>query len=171
MFVMLAGSGGLLSTAEFWVAFAFVAFIALLIYYGVPGLVTKALDDRADAIRKELDEARRLRDEAQNLLSDYQRKAREAEEEAQVIVEQARREAEAVAQETRQSLQESVTRRTKQAEEKIARAEAQALGEVRAAAVDSAIAAAERVLKQRVSGNQADQLVDQSISDLRGKLN
>ena len=88
MLVMLAGSGGLLSTAEFWVAFAFVAFIGLLIYYGVPSLITKALDDRADAIRKELDEARRLRDEAQNLLSDYQRKAREAEEEAQVIVEQ-----------------------------------------------------------------------------------
>ncbi len=171
MLVILAGSGGLLSTPEFWVAAAFVVFIGLLFYYGVPGLMTKALDARADNIRKELDEARRLREEAQNLLADYQRKAREAEEEANVIIEQARRESEAVAAETRQSLQESVARRTRQAEEKIARAEVQALDEVRAAAVDAAMAAAERVLRAKLTGSQADQLVDQSIQDLRGKLN
>lgn len=171
MLVMLAGSGSMLSTAEFWVAAAFVIFIGLLVYYGVPGLIGKALDDRADMIRKELDEARRLREEAQNLLADYQRKAREAEEEAKVIIDQARREAEALAAETRQSLQESVVRRGKQAEEKIARAETQALAEVRGAAVETAISAAERVLKARVTGGQADQLIEQSIEDLRGKLN
>ena len=171
MLVMLAGSGGLLSTPEFWVAAAFVAFIALLFYYGVPGLLTKALDARADAIRNELEEARRLREEAQNLLADYQRKAREAEEEAKAIIDLARKESELFAAESRQSLQESVARRTRQAEEKIARAEVQALDEVRAAAVDAAMAAAERVLRAKLTGNQADQLVDQSIQDLRGKLN
>ncbi len=171
MFVMLAGNGGILSTPEFWVAAALVIFVAFLVYYGVPGLIGKALDERADAIRTELDEARRLREEAQNLLADYQRKAREAEEEAKTIIDLAKREAEAMAAETRQSLQETVARRARQAEDKIARAEAQALGEVRSAAVDSAIAAAERVLKTRVVGAQADQLVDQSIDDLKGKLN
>ena len=171
MYAMLAGSGGMLSTAEFWVAASFVIFLLLLMYYGVPGLIGKALDARADAIRSELDEARRLREEAQNLLADYQRKSREAEEEAQSIIDLAKRESEAMAAETRQSLQETVARRAKQAEEKIARAEAQALGEVRNAAVETAIAAAERVLKDRVTGGQADQLVDQSIEDLRGKLN
>ena len=74
----------------FWVLVAFVAFLALLLYYKVPAIVAKALDDRADAIRKELDEARKLREEAQSLLSDYQRKAREAETEAQSIIEQAK---------------------------------------------------------------------------------
>ncbi len=172
MMVMLAGgSGGLLSTPDFWVAVAFLTFIGALIYFGVPGMIGKALDDRADAIRKELDEARRLREEAQNLLADYQRKAREAEEEAKVIVDQAKREAEAVAAETRKALEESVARRAKQAEEKIARAEAQALGEVRGAAVETAMAAAEKIIQDRVSGGQSDQLIDQSIQDLRGKLN
>src|SRR5512145_52030 len=126
----------MLAMAEFWVAVAFVAFLLILAYYKVPALIAKALDDRADAIRKELDEARRLREEAQSLLADYQRKHRNAGQEAEAIVEQARREAEAFSAETRKALAETVERRRRQAEEKIARAEAQAVEDVRAAAVD-----------------------------------
>ncbi len=170
MLVMLA-TGSIFGTPEFWVAVAFVGFIALLVYYKVPGMITKALDERADAIRTELDEARRLREEAQQLLADYQRKSREAEQEAASIVAQAKREAEALATETRKGLAETLERRTKLAEEKIARAEAQALGEVRSAAVDSAISAAERILKGKVTADVDARLVDQSIGDLKGKLN
>lgn len=159
------------ATAEFWVAAAFFGFIGVLVYYNVPSMIAKALDSRADAIRQELDEARRLREEAQQLLSDYQRKRREAEEEANAIIEQAKREAEALAAETRKSLQESLERRTKLAEEKIARAEAQALNEVRAAAVDSAIAAAERIIERKVTPEVNARLVDQSMSELKHKLN
>jgi len=155
----------------FWVMISFIGFIALLIYYRVPGLVTKSLDARAAAIRNELDEARRLRDEAQSLLADYQRKSREAENEAKAILEQAKREGEALANETRKSLSESVERRTKLAEEKIARAEAQAVSEVRASAVENAIAAAEKILKSRATGATADALLESSIRDLEGKLN
>jgi F-type H+-transporting ATPase subunit b len=155
----------------FWVLVSFLAFVALLVYYRVPAAVTKALDDRADGIRKELDEARRLREEAQALLSDYQRKAREAEKEAQSIIEQAKREAEALAADSRKALAESLDRRSKIAEEKIARAEAQALSEVRSTAVETALAAAHEILKTRASGQTAESLVSQSISDLRGKLN
>ena len=96
----LPGGGSILMTPEFWVAVAFFGFVGLLIYYRVPAMIGKALDDRAEAIRQELDEARRLREEAQELLADYQRKTREAEEEAKAIVEQARREAEALSAET-----------------------------------------------------------------------
>ena len=110
------------SDPVFWVMIAFFAFFALLVYYKVPGTVGKVLDARAEAIRHELDEARRLRDEAQSLLNDYQRKSRQAEEEAKSIIEQARRESEALAAETRKSLTESVERRTRLADEKIARA-------------------------------------------------
>ncbi len=170
MLVMLA-AGSIFGTPDFWVAVAFVGFLALLVYYKVPGMITKALDDRADAIRLELDEARRLREEAQQLLADYQRKSREAEQEAASIVAQAKREAEALASETRKGLAETLERRTKLAEEKIARAEAQALGEVRSAAVDSAISAAERILKGKVTADVDARLVDQSIGDLTGKLN
>jgi F-type H+-transporting ATPase subunit b len=155
----------------FWVLVAFLAFLALLIYYRVPAAVTKALDDRADGIRRELDEARKLREEAQALLSDYQRKAREAEREAQSIIEQAKREAEALAADSRKALVESLDRRSKIAEEKIARAEAQALGEVRSTAVETALAAAQEILKSRAGGSTGETLVSQSIGDLRGKLN
>jgi F-type H+-transporting ATPase subunit b len=155
----------------FWVMIAFFAFFALLIYYKVPGMVGKSLDTRAEAIRHELDEARRLRDEAQSLLNDYQRKSRQAEEETKSILDQAKRESEALAAETRRSLAESVERRTKLAEEKIARAEAQALAEVRASAVDGAIAAAEKIMKVRATGKTANALVESSIRDLEGKLN
>ena len=144
----------------FWVMIAFFAFFALLIYYKVPAMVGKSLDARAEAIRHELDEARRLRDEAQSLLNDYQRKSRQAEEEAKSILEQAKRESDALAAETRKNLTESVERRTRLAEEKIARAEAQAVAEVRASAVDSAIAAADKILKSRTTGQTANALIE-----------
>jgi F-type H+-transporting ATPase subunit b len=161
----------MLGMAEFWVGIAFVAFFLILLYYKVPGLIAKALDERAAAIRKELDEARRLREEAQTLLADYQRKHRNAGQEAEAIVEQARREAEAFAAETRKSLAESVERRRKQAEEKIARAETQAVEDVRAAAVDMAIAAAEKILREKTSGAGGAALIDESIRTLKTRLN
>ena len=157
--------------AEFWVLIAFILFAGVLIWKGVPGLIAAMLDARAAAIRTELDEARRLREEAQQLLADYQRKAREAEEEAKVIIEQAQREAQTLAAETRKTLTEQVERRTRSAEEKIARAEAQAVSEVRATAVDLAVAASERILKDRVKGPAADTLTQASIRDLSSKLN
>jgi F-type H+-transporting ATPase subunit b len=158
-------------TPEFWVAVSFFAFIGILIKMGVPSMLTKALDDRADAVRKELDQARRLREEAQDLLADYQRKQRAADEEAKAIIEQARREAEAMKAESERSLKEQIQRRTKLAEEKIARAEAQAVSEVRAAAVDVAMSAAQRLIADKVAGAAGADLVNRSIRDLKGKLN
>lgn len=156
---------------KFWVLISFVLFIGFLIYQGVPGMIGKALDSRAAAIRAELDEARRLREEAQQLLADYQRKSREAEEEAKIIIDQAKREADNLAAETRKALAEQLERRTKAAEDKIARAEAQAVSEVRAAAVDLAVATSERILKNRLTGDSASSLTDAAIVDLKGKLN
>jgi len=169
---MLAAAGAsLLESTDFWVGAAFFIFLLFLIIKGVPGIIAKALDERAQVIRRELDDARRLREEAQNLLSDYQRKSRQAEEEAKSIVEQAKREADALAAEARQSLHEMIVRRTKQAEEKIAMAEAKAFDEVRSATIDKAIAAAENVLRAKVVGSKSDQMIEYSIQDLRSKLN
>lgn len=161
----------MLYAAEFWVAVSFLAFVGLLIKMGVPGQITTMLDDRAALIRKELDEARRLRDEAQDLLADYQRKQRAADDEAKAIIEQARREAEAIKAESERNLKESLERRTRQAEEKIARAEAQAVSEVRAAAVDMAMKASERLIGARMGAEQGSALVDESIKGLKTKLN
>jgi F-type H+-transporting ATPase subunit b len=156
---------------EFWVMISFLLFALVLIWKGVPGLIGKALDQRAAGIRAELDDARRLREEAQQLLADYQRKTREAEDEAKSIVETAKREAEMLASETRKALAEQVARRAKAAEEKIARAEAQALSDVRAAAVDLAVKASESVLKAKLAGETAVSLTDAAIRDLKSKLN
>jgi F-type H+-transporting ATPase subunit b len=161
----------MLRMAEFWVAVAFVAFLLILAYYKVPALIARALDERAAGIRKELDEARRLREEAQALLADYQRKHRNAGQEADAIVEQARREAEAYAAETRRALTETVERRRRQAEDKIARAEVQAVEDVRAAAVDMAIAAAEKILREKAAGASGAALIDESIRSIRARLN
>lgn len=161
----------MLRTAEFWVAVSFLGFFAILYYFRAHTLITKSLDERAAAIREELDQARRLREEAQNLLADYQKKHRNAEREAAEIVEDARKNAESYAQETRAAMKDSLERRTRQAEEKIARAEAQALEDVRAAAVDAAIAAAEKILREKTAGAAGMAITDESIRGLRSRLN
>ena len=109
-----------LSTPEFWVAVSFVGFVLLLVYFKIPGKVAELLDKRADTIRQELDEARKLREEAQAILAEYQRKQKDAEKEAGEIIRLAQQEAEALAAETRTKLEETLERRTKLAEDKIA---------------------------------------------------
>ena len=156
---------------EFWVAVAFVLFIGVIVYARAHNKVIEALDHRSARIKAELDEARRLREEAAKLLADYQRKQREAEQEAEAIVADARAEAERLAAETRAKMEEFVARRTKLAETKISQAEAQALADVRAAAADAAVTAAEKILRDSAKGKIADDLIAQGIADVKSKLN
>ena len=132
----------MLFEAEFWVAVAFAIFVAIAVYLGMPGMIARALDSRVERIKNELDEATRLREEAQELLAEYRRKQQDAEKEAETIVLEARREGERMRAEAAAKVEEFVARRTKMAETKIAQAEAQALADVRAAAADAAVAAA-----------------------------
>ena len=161
----------LLGDAEFWVAVAFVIFVAGLGYLGVHKMVAKSLDDRAANIKAELDEARRLKDEAAALLAEYQRKRQQAEGEAQEIIAGAKAEADRLAVEAKAKIEEFVARRTKMAETKIAQAEAQATADVRAAAADAAIAAAEKILTAETKGKLAGELIAKGIEDVRKKLN
>jgi F-type H+-transporting ATPase subunit b len=161
----------MLNTPEIWVAIGFVIFLGILVYVGVPGMLTKALDDRAKRVQAELDEARRLKDEAQKLLAEYQSKQKKAEAEAAGIIEGAKAEAERIAAEAKGKMEEFVARRTKMAETKIAQAEAQAVADVRAAAADAAVAAAEKILTDTVKGKVADDLIARGIGDVKSKLN
>lgn len=161
----------LLGDAEFWVAVAFVIFVAGLGYLGVHRMLTKSLDDRAARIQAELDEARKLKDEAAQLLAHYQRKREEAEGEAQAIIADAKAESERLAVEAKAKIEEFITRRTKMAETKIAQAEAQAAADVRAAAADAAVAAAERILTAETKGALAGELIAKGIADVGKKLN
>jgi F-type H+-transporting ATPase subunit b len=160
-----------LAEAEFWVAVAFLMFLGVLGWIGAHRMITDALDGRAAHIKAELDEARRVRDEAEALLAEYKRKRSEADREAEAIVTAARGEAERVAAEAKTKVEEFVARRTKMAETKIAQAEAQALADVRSAAADAAVAAAEKILSETAKGKVGDDLIAQGIRDLKAKLN
>jgi len=156
---------------EFWVAVSFFLFLGLVIYLGAHKKIATALDARAASIAKELDEARRLREEAEKVLADYRRKQGDAAKEAEGIVTLASKEAEILAAETHRSMKEHFERRMKLAEDKISRAETDALREVRAAAADAAVAAAQAVIAEKLTPEAADKLVRQGIDALKGKLN
>ena len=157
--------------ATFYALVALVIFLAFVVYLKVPGTVAKSLDERAERIAKELEDARKLREEAQTLLASYQRKQREAQQEADEIVEAAKAEASRMIEETRTDLAEQLERRTRQAEDKIAQAEAQALNEVRSVAVDTAVEASRKLIADSIDAGRDAEIVEQNISDLAGKLN
>jgi F-type H+-transporting ATPase subunit b len=157
--------------AEFWVAVAFILFIGVLAYFQVHKLIVKGIDDRRDLIKAELNEARRLKEEAQALLAQYREKQRAVEQEAAAILAGAQAEAERLVLEAKAKMEDFVARRTKMAESKIAQAEAQALADVRSAAAEAAVAAAETILTRTVKGKVAEDLIAKGIDDVKRKLN
>ena len=161
----------MLHEAEFWVAVAFVLMLGIFGYFGVHRVILAALDNRSLRIRKDLDDARRLKEEAQSLVAEYRARRECAEREAQEIVAAAQADAERIAVEAKAKMEDFVARRTKTAESKIALAEAQALADVRAAAVEAAVAAASTVLSQSVKGSVADDLLAKGIAEVQQKLN
>jgi len=157
--------------ASVWVLLGLLVFIGILVYMKVPGMLVAALDRRADKIRSELEEARKLREEAEALLAEYRRKTGNADAEAEAIVTQARREAEALSEEAKTRIEDYVARRTRAVEQRIAQAETQAVAEVRSRAIDVAAAAASRILAERAKGKAGDELVERSIDAVRKNLN
>ncbi len=160
-----------LMETENWVALGFLCFLGLLIYLGAHRKVFDSIDARQARIKSELDDARRLREEAQSLLAEFERKGREAETEAEAIIAGAKAEAERLAAEAKAKAEDFVTRRTKMAENKIAQAEAQALTEVRSAAAEAAVAAAEKILAAAAKGKVAEDLLARGIEDIKQKFN
>jgi F-type H+-transporting ATPase subunit b len=159
----------LLRDPETWVAVAFVLFLVVAGRPIVRG-VAKALDDRSQRIRIELEEAERLRRETEALLAEYKQKLQGAAREAAEILAHARSEADVLKQEAAANLSATLARRERMALDKIAQAEAQALAEVRSQAVDLAVAAATRILREQMAGPCAASLIDQSIAEIDRKL-
>jgi F-type H+-transporting ATPase subunit b len=151
--------------SEFWVLIAFVIAMGYLVYKA-KGIVTGALDSRAVKIKAELDEARRLRDEAQAKLAEFQRKQRDALKEAEGIIAQAKTEAERVAAQGARDLEAAIERRKRMAVEKIALTESKALDEVKSMAVDLAIAALRHVLAEDLDAARRSALIDEAIAGL-----
>lgn len=164
-----AHHGPFYTQAEFWVGVAFVV-VVVLAFRKVSAAITAGLDARASQIKGKLDEARKLREDAQALLAEYQRKQRDALQEAEGIVAHAQHEATRMKAEAEAALEESITRREKQAMDRIAQAEAQAMAEVRNLAVDMAIAASGKLIAEKMGSDAQDALIDASIKGLAGKL-
>jgi F-type H+-transporting ATPase subunit b len=156
---------------EFWVGIGTLIFLGILLWKKVPALVASSLDARAAAIAKELDDARRLREEAEALLAEYQKKRSQAEQEADAILAAAKAEAERFAIDSRAAIKAQIERRGRQAEQKIAQAEAQAVAELRGLATDAAIAAAEKLIRARLDDRQSADLVKRSLGEIPSKLN
>ncbi len=156
---------------EFWVAVAFVILMGVFVYFGIHRTVLTTLDHRSNRIKAELDDARRLKDEAAKLLAEYKARHATAEREAEDIIASAKAEAERIASEAKTKMEDFVARRTKTAESKIALAEAQALADVRAAAANAAVMAASTILSQTVKGPIAEDLLAKGITEVREKLN
>ena len=161
--------GAFYDTPEFWVLVAFVVTIAL-IGKTVVQKISTALDERSEGIRSDIEGATRLREEAQELLASYERKQRDAVEEARQIAERANAEAEYLTKKAAEDLKTLLERRERQAKERIAQAEVAAIDAVRAAAIDLALEASRRMLAEKVVGAKADKLIDAAIKELPGKL-
>ena len=156
--------------ATFWALIGLILFLAIVAYFKAPAMAARSLDNRAKRIENEMEEARELKEESKRQLADYQRRRREAEAEAREIVASAQREAQALVEEGRVKSEEYVARRTQVAEQKIAQAEADAIAEVRASAVDIAVSAAARILAERGQAGDAS-TIDRSIEEVRRRLN
>lgn len=156
--------------ATVWATISLFIFLGVMVYVGVPKMIAKMLDDKIAKIGDDLDEAKRLREEAQALLAEYERKRKDAESEAADIITAAEEEAVRIADEAKTALEELIVRRTKSVEEKIAQAEAQAIGEVRARSADVAIEAARAILTDQMD-TKGNTLVSQAIKDVAAKLN
>jgi F-type H+-transporting ATPase subunit b len=159
-----------LRNSDFVVLIAFVIFVGVLVYFRVPKILAGMLDNRADTIRKELDEARALREEAQTLLADFERKQRDVQEQARHIVAQAKSDAEAAAAQAKKDLETSIARRLQAAEDQIASAESAAVREVRDRAIAVATAAAAKVVREGMSEQDAAALIDDSIRTVEARL-
>ena len=154
---------------EFWIALAFLVAVVVLIKKAAPG-ITGGLDARAARIKEEIEEAKRLRAEAEATLAEYQRKQRDALAEAQTIVTRAKEDAERIGREAEAELDAALKRREASTLDKIAQAEAKALAEVRNVAVDVAIETTKLLLIESLDKKRASKLIDQAIEELPKRL-
>lgn len=150
---------------QFWVAVGFFTFIAL-IYKPLKKIILTTLDERAKRIRDELEQAMRLREEAQTILVSYQRKQQEAQDEAERIVEQARHEALRLSEQARKDLDEALNRRVESAMQKIAQFEVSMIQDIQEKAIDLAVRSVKQVLSEELSQTGVDNLIDKSIKEI-----
>lgn len=161
----------IISDPTFWIAVAFAIFAGFLLWKRIPAMIAKNLDARAEKIKSQLNEARTLKEEAQELLAKFQRKHRDAEKDAKAMMALVRQEAGLFAKEAEKNLEASFQRQIKATEEKITQAEATAVKEVKVAATEAAVKAAGAILDTQLKAGKHKGLIDEAIKDLSKRLN
>ena len=156
--------------ATFFVALSFVLFVIFVIWAGLPSTIIKSLDDRSEQIKKELDEARILHEEAQKLLAAEKRKLEQCDAEVEEILKQASEQASLITEKSNNLLKEEIQRKQKQADLKIAQARDEAIRDVKDKASELSLIIAKEYLKENIDDNIASDLIDKSISDLKDNL-
>tara|TARA_B100001287_G_scaffold106761_1_gene89935 strand:- start:169 stop:648 length:480 start_codon:yes stop_codon:yes gene_type:complete len=156
--------------ATFFVALSFILFVVFVVWAGLPSTIIKSLDDRSEQIKKELDEARILHEEAQKLLATEKRKLEQCDAEVEDILKQASEQAALITEKSNKLLKEEIQRKQKQADLKIAQARDEAVREVKAKASELSLIIAKEYLKENIDDNVASDLIDKSISDLKDNL-
>jgi len=150
-----------------WVAIGFILFILLLVYFKVPGQITKILDNRADKIRSELDEAKKLREEAQSMLADFQKKNKEAEKNAKALIDEAKKLAKNYEKEAKSKFDENMERRKKLLDEKLKRAEVEALNQIKNDITDIVFDAIDKSLSNNnINKDASDRIIDSGIKEI-----
>lgn len=157
--------------ATFWSMAALILFIILLVYLKVPGMIFAALDKRSKDIQEKLDEAQNMREEAQQLLAEYQRKRIDAQNEAKSIIQAAEREAQTMLEEAKQRQEAYIKRQTQISTDKIAQSQASAKAEIKAIAVDMAIKAVKNIIDEKTDQNIKDKMFEKNINEIKNKLN
>lgn len=168
----LAATGPFFSlrNTNFVVLLAFILFVAILVYFKVPPMLMKMLDDRSASIESDLNEAKALREEAQTLLASYERKQKDVQAQAERIVDNARAEAERAAETAKEDIRASVARRVASAEEQLRGARTDAERAVKHQAVNTAVAAARKVVAEQMTAQSANKLIDDAIGTVDAKL-
>jgi F-type H+-transporting ATPase subunit b len=159
-----------LQDAHLWEAIGLVIFLVALVYLKVPGMALAALDSRATKIRAQLDEATKLREEAERLLAEIKTQRETSEHQAASIVAMAQEEAVRLGEEAKVKLEDQIKRRGEMAERRIALAETQAAAEVKAAAADLAAQVAEAVLAARLAAATTDPMIDPAVAAVATKF-
>lgn len=168
----LAASGPFFSlgNTNFVVLLAFIVFLLVLVYFKVPVMIGKMLDERASFIQGELDEARKLREDAQGLLASFERKQKDVQEQAEQIITRAKGEAEAAAAQAKEDIAAAVARRLEGAQEQLESARKSAEDEVRNSASNAAVAAARELIAKGTTATVGNKLIDEAIADVEAKL-
>ena len=150
-----------------WVFIAFIIFISITIYLKVPNMVTKLLDEQINKIRNDLDDARKLKEDANSLLAEYERKIESANKEAENIINQAKKNSKIYEENSNKKIEEIISRSEKQSIEKIQQAQKSAINKINEEIINKSVEAAEKIISRNMNDQNNNKLFESSVNQIK----